>query len=865
MTKYIFVTGGVVSGLGKGITAASLGRILKARGLKVAAQKLDPYINVDPGTMSPYQHGEVYVTEDGAETDLDLGHYERFIDEDLNKYSNLTTGKVYWNVLNKERRGEYLGSTVQVIPHITNEIKDFVYRVGKKTDADVVITEIGGTIGDIESQPFLEAVRQISLEVGRENSLFIHVTLVPFLRGSDEHKSKPTQHSVKELQGMGINPNIIVLRCDEPLEDAIFKKISLFCNVKPDCVIENITLPYLYEAPLMLERSNFSAVVCRELGIDAPEPDLDEWTELVYRIKNREKEVKIGLVGKYVQLHDAYLSVAEALRHAGYTLNTHIRIDWIDSETLTEANYESKLSHLDGIIVPGGFGGRGIEGMILAAKYARENHVPYFGICLGMQIAVIEYARDVAGIEDAHSGEFDELCAGPHVPDTSRVKAFKLTSCTGAYWRGDSDNKMLQRIYGTAFTKKEDLDNYLTMLEEAKKRDHRKLGKELGLFTIMDEGPGFPFFLPNGMVLRNTLIDYWREVHKRYGYVEISTPMMLNRSLWERSGHWDHYKENMYTTVIDDTDFAIKPMNCPGGMLVYKLQPHSYRDLPLRMGELGLVHRHELSGALHGLFRVRCFTQDDAHIFMTWDQMKDEIKGVVRLFDEVYSVFGLTYQIEVSTMPEDHMGDEKDWDFATETLKAAVTEMGKDFVINEGDGAFYGPKLDFHLSDSLGRTWQCGTIQLDMQLPERFELEYTGADGEKHRPVMIHRVVLGSIERFIGVITEHFAGAFPLWLAPEQVRILPISDKFHDYAQDVCKQLDMEGLRVSVDTRSEKIGYKIREAQLHKIPYMLIIGEKEVESGTVSVRKRGEGDIGAVRIGEFVDSAKLDVAEKNIW
>ena len=865
MTKYIFVTGGVVSGLGKGITAASLGRILKARGLKVAAQKLDPYINVDPGTMSPYQHGEVYVTEDGAETDLDLGHYERFIDEDLNKYSNLTTGKVYWNVLNKERRGEYLGSTVQVIPHITNEIKDFVYRVGKKTDADVVITEIGGTIGDIESQPFLEAVRQISLEVGRENSLFIHVTLVPFLRGSDEHKSKPTQHSVKELQGMGINPNIIVLRCDEPLEEAIFKKISLFCNVKPDCVIENITLPYLYEAPLMLEKSNFSSVVCRELNIDAPEPDLDEWTELVHRIKNREKEVKIGLVGKYVQLHDAYLSVAEALRHAGYTLNTHIRIDWIDSENLTEANYEQELSHLDGIIVPGGFGGRGIEGMILAAKYARENNVPYFGICLGMQIAVIEYARDVAGIKDAHSGEFDELCAGPHVPDTSRVKAFKLTSCTGAYWRGDSDNKMLQRIYGTAFTKKEDLDNYLHMLEEAKKRDHRKLGKELGLFMMTEEGPGFPFFLPNGMVLRNTLIDYWREVHKRYGYVEISTPMMLNRSLWERSGHWDHYKENMYTTVIDDTDFAIKPMNCPGGMLVYKLQPHSYRDLPLRMGELGLVHRHELSGALHGLFRVRCFTQDDAHIFMTWDQMKDEIKGVVRLFDEVYSVFGLTYQIEVSTMPEDHMGDEKDWDFATETLKAAVTEMGKDFVINEGDGAFYGPKLDFHLSDSLGRTWQCGTIQLDMQLPERFELEYTGADGEKHRPVMIHRVVLGSIERFIGVITEHFAGAFPLWLAPEQVKILPISDKFHGYAEEVRQQLDMAGLRVSVDTRSEKIGYKIREAQLHKIPYMLVIGEKEVESGTVSVRKRGEGDIGAMSIADFIDSAKTDVAEKAIW
>lgn len=481
----------------------------------------------------------------------------------------------------------------------------------------------------------------------------------------------------------------------------------------------------------------------------------------------------------------------------------------------------------------------------------------------------VELIKEHAGkgekISFFRQGEFDELCAGPHVPDTSRVKAFKLTSCTGAYWRGDSDNKMLQRIYGTAFTKKEELDNYLNMLEEAKKRDHRKLGKELGLFTIMDEGPGFPFFLPNGMVLRNTLIDYWREVHKRYGYVEISTPMMLNRALWERSGHWDHYKENMYTTVIDETDFAIKPMNCPGGMLVYKLQPHSYRDLPLRVGELGLVHRHELSGALHGLFRVRCFTQDDAHIFMTWDQMKDEIKNVVRLFDEVYSVFGLTYQIEVSTMPEDHMGDEKDWDFATETLKAAVTEMGKDFVINEGDGAFYGPKLDFHLSDSIGRTWQCGTIQLDMQLPERFELEYTGADGEKHRPVMIHRVVLGSIERFIGVITEHFAGAFPLWLAPEQVKILPISDRFHDYAEELRAKLDAAGFRVSVDTRSEKIGYKIREAQLHKVPYMLVVGEKETESGTVSVRKRGEGDIGAMSIGDFIDSAAKDVNEKNIW
>ena len=410
MTKYIFVTGGVVSGLGKGITAASLGRLLKSRGLKVAAQKLDPYINVDPGTMSPYQHGEVYVTEDGAETDLDLGHYERFIDEDLNQYSNLTTGKVYWNVLNKERRGEYLGSTVQVIPHITNEIKDFVYRVGKQTDADVVITEIGGTIGDIESQPFLEAVRQISLEVGSENSLFIHVTLVPFLSGSDEHKSKPTQHSVKELRGMGINPNIIVLRCDEPLEHSIFQKISLFCNVKPDCVIENITLPNLYEAPLMLERSHFSAIVCRELGLETSEPDLDNWAQMVSRIKSRSQSVTIGLVGKYVQLHDAYLSVAEALRHAGYALDASIDIRWIDSETIHRDTYTETLSGLDGIIVPGGFGDRGINGMLLAAQYAREHHIPYFGICLGMQIAVIEYARHVLGLADANSGEFAPEC-----------------------------------------------------------------------------------------------------------------------------------------------------------------------------------------------------------------------------------------------------------------------------------------------------------------------------------------------------------------------------------------------------------------------------------------------------------------------
>ena len=407
-TKYIFVTGGVVSGLGKGITAASLGRLLKARGLKVAAQKLDPYINVDPGTMSPYQHGEVFVTEDGAETDLDLGHYERFIDENLNKFSNLTTGKVYWNVLNKERRGEYLGETVQVIPHITNEIKDFIYAVGKKTDADVVITEIGGTTGDIESQPFLEAIRQVGLEIGRENSLYIHVTLVPFLRGSDEHKTKPTQHSVKELQGMGINPDIIVLRCDEPLEENIFRKISLFCNVKPDCVIENMTIPILYEAPIMLEKNRFSDIVCRELGINAPEPNLSDWNEMLERIRNRTKKVTIGLVGKYVQLHDAYLSVAEALRHAGYFVGARVQIKWIDSETINRENVSATLAGCDGLLVPGGFGNRGIEGKIATAEYARKNNVPYLGICLGMQIAVIEFARNVCGLADANSGEFDE-------------------------------------------------------------------------------------------------------------------------------------------------------------------------------------------------------------------------------------------------------------------------------------------------------------------------------------------------------------------------------------------------------------------------------------------------------------------------
>ena len=478
MSKYIFVTGGVVSGLGKGITAASLGRLLKSRGLKVAAQKLDPYINVDPGTMSPYQHGEVYVTEDGAETDLDLGHYERFIDEDLNKYSNLTTGKVYWNVLNKERKGEYLGKTVQVIPHITDEIKRFIYKVGKKTNADVVITEIGGTIGDIESQPFIEAARQVSLEVGRENSLFIHVTLVPYLHGSEEHKTKPTQHSVKELQGMGVNPNIIILRCDEPLEETIFEKISLFCNVKKDCVIENLTLPNLYEAPLMLEKSNFSGIVCRELALDAKEPDLQEWKQMVKRIKERPYTTHIGLVGKYVELHDAYLSVAEALRHAGYYYDTHIKIHWISSETITEENAAELLSGLDGIIVPGGFGHRGIEGMVIAAKYARENNIPFFGICLGMQVAVIEYARHVVGLEKANSGEFD--ADSPHkvidfMPGQNDEVDKGGTLRLGSYPCVISKGTTMERCYGASLINERHRHRYEL------NNDYREILQQYGL------------------------------------------------------------------------------------------------------------------------------------------------------------------------------------------------------------------------------------------------------------------------------------------------------------------------------------------------------------------------------------------------
>ena len=473
-----------------------------------------------------------------------------------------------------------------------------------------------------------------------------------------------------------------------------------------------------------------------------------------------------------------------------------------------------------------------------------------------------EHAGKGEPISFYKQGEFTELCAGPHLMKTGAVKAFKLTSCTGAYWRGDEKNKMLQRIYATAFPKQSALDEYLAMVEEAKKRDHRKLGRDLKLFALMDEGPGFPFFLPKGMILKNTLIDYWREIHTREGYVEISTPIMLNRQLWETSGHWDHYKENMYTTVIDDTDFAIKPMNCPGGMLVYKSEIHSYRDLPIRMGELGLVHRHEKSGALHGLMRVRCFTQDDAHIFMTPEQITDEIKGVVRLIDEVYKLFGFKYHVELSTRPEDSMGSDEDWELATAGLQKALDELQLPYVVNEGDGAFYGPKIDFHLEDSLGRTWQCGTIQLDFQLPQRFEAEYVGADGEKHRPIMIHRVVFGSIERFIGILIEHFAGAFPLWLAPDQAILLPIADRHHEKAYAIRDRLREKGIRVSVDDRSEKIGYKIREAQLQKIPYMLVLGDKEVENDSVSVRYRTKGDIGTMTVDELCERMLHEIKTK---
>ena len=489
-----------------------------------------------------------------------------------------------------------------------------------------------------------------------------------------------------------------------------------------------------------------------------------------------------------------------------------------------------------------------------AVKYMEEKVEPY-------KVELINDLPEDSVVSFYTQGEFTDLCAGPHLASTGKLKAIKLTSCTGAYWRGNEKNKMLSRVYGTAFPKQSELDEHLARIEEAKKRDHRRLGKELGIFALLEEGPGFPFFLPKGMIVKNTLIDYWRKIHTREGYQEISTPIMLRRELWETSGHWDHYKNNMYTTTIDDNEFAVKPMNCPGGMLVYKLEPRSYKDLPMRLGELGIVHRHEKSGEMHGLMRVRCFTQDDAHIFMTPDQITSEIKGVVRLINEVYNVFGFKYHVELSTMPEDHLGSLEDWEAATNGLRAALDEMNMPYVVNEGDGAFYGPKIDFHLEDSLGRTWQCGTIQLDFQLPMRFEAEYTGPDGEKHHPIMIHRVCFGSIERFIGILIEHFAGAFPTWLAPVQVKLLPISDRQHDYAAEVAKKLTAAGIRVETDTRNEKIGYKIREAQLEKVPYMLVIGDKECESGTVAVRSRKNGDMGTESLDKFIADVRKEIDE----
>ena len=492
-----------------------------------------------------------------------------------------------------------------------------------------------------------------------------------------------------------------------------------------------------------------------------------------------------------------------------------------------------------------------------ALNFMEERNEPY-------KVELINDLPEDAVISFYRQGEFTDLCAGPHLDSTGRIKGngIKLTACNAAYWRGDSNRQTLQRIYGIAVPKKEQLDEYLARIEEAKRRDHRKLGRELGLFAFRDEAPGFPFYLPNGMVLKNTLIDYWREVHRKWGYVEISTPQIMRRTLWETSGHWDHYKNNMYTTLIDGEDYAVKPMNCPGSILVYELEPHSYKEMPLRFGELGLVHRHELSGALHGMFRVRCFTQDDAHILLAPEQIKDEVVRIAKLFDEVYSLFGLPYKIELSTMPEDHIGSTEDWDIATAALADAITSIGKEYAVNPGDGAFYGPKLDFHIQDSLGRTWQCGTIQLDYQLPGRFNLEYTGSDGEKHCPVMIHRVVFGSIERFIGIITEHFAGAFPLWLSPVQVKVMPITDRTADYAKAVAEKLGAAGVRVETDLRNEKIGYKIREAQLHKLPYMLVVGDREAESGAVAVRTRGGEDLGAMPLDAFIERVTGEIKSR---
>ena len=566
--------------------------------------------------------------------------------------------------------------------------------------------------------------------------------------------------------------------------------------------------------------------------------------------------------GKHAFWHTAAHVMAQAVQHlfpgAHFGIGPALENGWYydikADRPLTTGDFEAIEAEMKKIVkedLP-------LEKRVITVEEGREI---FAGQTYKLEL-LEEYAAKGWELTVYRQGDFTDLCAGPHLMSTGAIKAVKLTKVAAAYWRGDATRDSLDRLYGIAFPKASGLEEYLKLMEEAARRDHRRLGKELELFTLLEEGPGFPFFLPKGMVLKNTLIDFWRQIHREAGYQEISTPMMLNRSLWERSGHWDHYKNNMYTTVIDDTDFAIKPMNCPGGMLVYQTQPRSYRDLPLRMGELGLVHRHELSGALHGLMRVRCFTQDDAHIFMTPDQIKDEIKGVVQLIDKVYSLFGFEYHIELSTMPEDHMGSEEDWARATDGLRSAIEELGREYTVNEGDGAFYGPKLDFHLVDAIGRTWQCGTIQLDMQLPERFELEYTGEDGQKHRPVMIHRVVFGSIERFIGILIEHFAGAFPTWLAPVQAMIIPITDRQHEYAKELEKKLAAAGIRVESDLRSEKMGYKIREAQLKKIPYMLVVGDKEMEDGTVAVRARKEEKGGTMSVDAFLAAIRAEIDSK---
>ena len=566
--------------------------------------------------------------------------------------------------------------------------------------------------------------------------------------------------------------------------------------------------------------------------------------------------------GKHAFWHTAAHVMAQAVQHlfpgAHFGIGPALENGWYydikADRPLTTGDFEAIEAEMKKIVkedLP-------LEKRVITVEEGREI---FAGQTYKLEL-LEEYAEKGWELTVYKQGDFTDLCAGPHLMSTGAIKAVKLTKVAAAYWRGDASRDSLDRLYGIAFPKASGLEEYLKLMEEAAKRDHRRLGKELELFTLLEEGPGFPFFLPKGMILKNTLIDFWRQIHREAGYQEISTPMMLNRSLWERSGHWGHYKNNKYTTVIDDTDFAIKPMNCPGGMLVYQTQPRSYRDLPLRVGELGLVHRHELSGALHGLFRVRCFTQDDAHIFMTPDQIKDEIKGVVQLIDKVYNLFGFEYHIELSTMPEDHMGSEEDWARATDGLRSAIEELGREYTVNEGDGAFYGPKLDFHLVDAIGRTWQCGTIQLDMQLPERFELEYTGEDGLKHRPVMIHRVVFGSIERFIGILIEHFAGAFPTWLAPVQAMIIPITDRQHEYAKELEKKLNAAGIRVEADYRSEKMGYKIREAQLKKIPYMLVVGDKEMEDGTVAVRARKEEKGGTMSVDAFLAAIRAEIDSK---